>query len=630
MINRDTASRQKLILAATAALAASALLMAAFATTAHAGTWALISCTQPSGEPAPVEGWSAAPYAGPTNFSESWSSCTGKGGSFGAFSSSREGQPAGSGWLWEFAAPAGSTIAGGQMSSKLFAPAGLAWLATPELKYVGSNIIANCQSNLPCPESGVGNGGPYSGTFPIDHVGGKNIYALAQCGVTGGCTTGDGSGGVNAELWIYSADIDLQNDAMPTASGSFSGGLLTPNASGTQDLLFTATDPNGPGVARVKVGIDGKVAYEETPNTNGGHCHSIGTDAAGAPEWLYLQPCKQSEAVDIPINTANLSAGSHQLVVTVIDAANNESTVYDATISTNNPPTETAAPQLVNTTRSSGSPEPGDVLQIEPGTWSPSGVTFDYAWESCSASGAECHLLPGQAARDYTVGAADAGRIIVGVLTASSSSGARREQAGAAPAVSATQPESSGGSGAGGTGGAGGGGGSGASGGVGGSTGASGSTGAGGSAGAGGAGGGANVNLAATPTEHTVLGSLTPWLVNLHASRLVVHRGQTVVLSGLVESSPRPTGGKLIYLEARSVAIKIRGSRKHSEVHRIYGAWLTFAHTRAATNGTYQASHRFKLGGRHTYQFEAIAPQESGFVNVTGHSRIVTVTERQR
>ena len=56
------------------------------------------------------------------------------------------------------------------------------------------------------------------------------------------------------------------------------------------------------------------------------------------------QPCRESESVDEPIDTTALMDGDHTLKVTVTDAAQNTSVVYDATITTLNAPEALAAP----------------------------------------------------------------------------------------------------------------------------------------------------------------------------------------------------------------------------------------------------------------------------------------------
>ncbi len=140
---------------------------------------------------------------------------------------------------------------------------------------------------------------------------------------------------------VLSADFVIDSEASPSASG-FGGTLLEPNAHGTADLQFTATDPGGPGVYTVSAQVDGTTVYDGTPNGNEGACAAVGTYTNGSWEFEALQPCKQSETVDIPMNTTTLSDGEHALKVTVTDAAQNSSIIYDGTITTANRTTVSA------------------------------------------------------------------------------------------------------------------------------------------------------------------------------------------------------------------------------------------------------------------------------------------------
>lgn len=58
-----------------------------------------------------------------------------------------------------------------------------------------------------------------------------------------------------------------------------------------------------------------------------------------------------------------------------------------------------------------------------------------------------------------------------------------------------------------------------------------------------------------------------------------------------------------------------------------YSTWVTFQQVRATASGGFAATYRFKLGGHHVYQFQAVAPAEGQFQNATGRSHAVSVTE---
>jgi hypothetical protein len=230
-----------------------------------------------------------------------------------------------------FTSPAGSTIAGGSITATLTSPHGQAWLATPSASYESANVVANCQYNLAC-----GQDGTLSGAFPITHPGGTSLYAVAVCvGAYEGATSCPATGGINAGVYVSSAAIALANTATPAASG-FGGTLLSPNAQGTQEITFLATDPGGPGVYLVTAQIDGKTVYSSTPDNNEGRCIPIG-GTGGTLMFDHSQPCRASESVDLPINTTALANGQHTLKVTVEDAAENASVVYDGPITTQQP-----------------------------------------------------------------------------------------------------------------------------------------------------------------------------------------------------------------------------------------------------------------------------------------------------
>jgi hypothetical protein len=297
---------------------------------ALAGTWAQLVCAQPGGQPAPTDGFASATTGGlATNGCNPYA-----GGLIAAVNSAAQLPPL-AGAVWGYTAPAGSTIAGGSISLSLYAPEGLAYVATPAPTYDPADVLAACQTGFPC-------GGQVDGllteTVPITHPGGTSLYAIAQCLPPGGgdCPAGGGGAGLDAEVNVYQATIDLTNNATPAASG-FAGGLLAPGpVSGLAPLTFTATDPGGPGVYRVTVSVDSHDVYAQTPDSNGGHCVSPGPDAAGNDTFLYAAPCKQSLAVSVAVATSGLADGSHELAVTVTDAARNSSIVLRQAFMTSN------------------------------------------------------------------------------------------------------------------------------------------------------------------------------------------------------------------------------------------------------------------------------------------------------
>jgi hypothetical protein len=148
-----------------------------------------------------------------------------------------------------------------------------------------------------------------------------------------------GTGDANhyaAVVNLYAADIVLEQGAGPTAS-AVSGELASaPAVSGTSDVAFAASDP-GAGVWETLFSVDGKLVQSTVPDEHGGRCHNVGQTTDGLPAFLYLQPCPQTESVDVPFDTTAVSNGPHHLIVSVLDAAGNAAPVLDREIDIDNP-----------------------------------------------------------------------------------------------------------------------------------------------------------------------------------------------------------------------------------------------------------------------------------------------------
>jgi hypothetical protein len=122
-------------------------------------------------------------------------------------------------------------------------------------------------------------------------------------------------------------------------------------------------------------------------------------------------------------------------------------------------------------------------------------------------------------------------------------------------------------------------------------------------------------------------GTTRKWAVSLRVSPPHVHRHTLITLRGRVITSPRPSSGKLIYLQARSVSMGWRGRGRGRRRVAVYGHWVSFQTLRAMADGGFKAAYRFRLGGRHRYQLRAVAPKEGGYRNASGSSSPVLVTE---
>lgn len=316
---------------------------------AHAGTWMLVSCVNPDGSAAPSDGWSAFTQGG-VNVGDGNNTHCAPGVPMSAFLGTATAAANGHSETLQFTPPAGSTLSGGSLDGAFTAYGGHAATGVggaaaqadvlePQDNLDQSDTVFSCINQFGCGASGVYQ---YSGavTLPANRSG--NLYVTAICTATPGFQCDGNVGGSNG-YWsradISSAHLLLTTGAAPQGT-SFSGSALQPHARGLAHVVFTAGDPNGPGVYSVTAALDGRVVFSGTPNTNDGACVPVGTDSStGALMFDFAQPCPPTEVVDVPVPTSALPDGRHRLVVSVIDAARNSSTVFDQDITTSNPQT---------------------------------------------------------------------------------------------------------------------------------------------------------------------------------------------------------------------------------------------------------------------------------------------------
>ena len=409
------------------------------ASPAYAGSWMEVSCENPNQSAAPSQGWTSF-FAAGGNGSNNNTVC-GPGSPMSAILSTNAGVAVGSNETLQYAPPSGSTLNGGDVDVSLYADgygadaSGTAIVYSPEFAYNGSNVVLQCATGQPPCSNGTND---FGGVLDLPTGRGGSVFVSAACGGEGGqaCDEG-GSNGAWSLVQLWWANFLLSSGATPSASG-VSGTLLSPGARGTQELTFTAADPGGPGVYTTTVQVDGRTLYSGTPNTNGGACVPVGT-SGGALMFDYSQPCRASESVDLPINTTTVADGQHTLKVTVEDAAQNSSVVYDSTITTNNAPTDTSAPTIIAPSQVFA----GAALSTHPGAWSaPSGagsIAYGYQWEDCDAQGGNCTAIAGAESSTYTPAPSDVGDTLRLVVNASDSDGLASAMSSATGAVLSAQ-----------------------------------------------------------------------------------------------------------------------------------------------------------------------------------------------
>jgi hypothetical protein len=317
-------------------------LIAAFgmltASVASAGNWIEVSCENPNLSAAPSEGWSSFTTGAPGFGSNNYTGCA-PGNPMFAILSSAAGAGVGAGENLHYTPPEGSNLIGGSLDVAMYADgfgygaSGTAVAYSPAFQYDGSDVVLQCAHGVASCANGTWD---YAGVLGLPANRGGSFYIGAGCGgISGQACDEGGSNGAWSLVQVWWANFLLANESTPTGTG-VGGTLLSPNAEGTAELTLDAADPGGPGVYVVIVQIDDKAVSASTPNTNGGRCVAVGA-SGGALMFDYSQPCPASESVDLPINTAPLPNGQHTLKVVVQDAAGNSAVVYDGTITTKQP-----------------------------------------------------------------------------------------------------------------------------------------------------------------------------------------------------------------------------------------------------------------------------------------------------
>jgi hypothetical protein len=338
--------------AARAALAVAAALVVAVAfpaPAARAGEYHVYSCRTPSGGVAPTDGWSAPTHS--INDS-AIDSCEGGGGLIAGLddghthSADSETDKA----TWNFQAPRGELISAATLWRAGNTAAGsnakatyLFWLSGDASTGAEAQIFDECAASNGCTSEG-------SSTDPLAPANrllvpasaldsaflSLNTYCGAKLVVEAMCPEGkDDPNGYAATIELFAADLVLSQAESPVVSGVAGSLAEASTVSGTSDLAFEASD-GGAGVYEVVFKVDGAVVSTVVPEEDGGHCRDVGGTTDGLPAFLYTQPCPAAVSVDLPFDTTALADGPHDLLVSVLDAAGNATTVLDRKITVAN------------------------------------------------------------------------------------------------------------------------------------------------------------------------------------------------------------------------------------------------------------------------------------------------------
>jgi len=551
------------------------------ASSAIAGEYHVYSCRTPSGEAAPVDGWSGSVSATSVG-AITEDACSKPGGAL--IAALRGGYPRTANTnmaTWEFAAPAGETLAGATLWRAGDAEGGQKinalyefWLAGPSNVNESAIAFDTCFGAPECPK-GIGNKSkPLAAENRVVVPGanlGPHLYLNATCGGDSGTACNEGEqdpNGYAAVIYLYAADLILEQSAPPSAS-DVSGELTSaPVLRGTSDVAFSASDP-GSGVYEALFSVDGKVVQSTVLNENGGRCHNVGQTSDGLPAFLYAQPCPASVSADVGFDTTRVANGAHHLVVSVVDAAGNAATVLDRQVTIDNPPPP-------------GGPN---------GTNASAQAALSVAWSTTARTG---RARTGRARGGRLTSAYGHAQTIVGLLTGAGGAPIGDAQidvlatpaytGASATAIDGVRTD---------------------------------------------ANGRFTLRLPAGISSCTLRFSYsaqfdTPPVatrtlvlavragVALRVTPRTTSVGHSIRFSGRLLGGPIPHGGTPLVLEARSPG----------------GAWLEFDVIRSDARGRFHAGYRFKFPGPAEYQFRVLCEAEADYPFATGASNLVGVFER--
>jgi hypothetical protein len=541
----------------------------------------------PSGEAAPADGWSGSKTG---SYTYAQNTCQ-QGGALIAALGDQPARTANTDVAtWAFGAPGGEHLTAATLWRAGDADGGAAINATYEFWFAGpsaTEVFDQCSYLSGCTTGRGDSGHPLAPAnrviVPASHLG-SHLYVTASCGGVSEYNCPEGKGDANgyaAVVYLYAADLVLEQTAGPSAGGV--GGELTsaPSVSGTSDVIFNASDP-GSGVYEAMFSVDGQVVQSAVVNENGGRCKNVGQTSDGLPAFLYVQPCLASVSADVGFDTTRVGNGSHHLVVSVIDAAGNSSPVLDRNVMVANPTPPGTSPSPAG----AGTPSSGTSGTIA-STGAPNGAnasaqaTLAVSWKATSTP-----RLTSRYGRAQTIAGRLTGPGGVPIGGAQIDLVATPAYAGA---HTVTMPSPL--------------------------------TGADGSFTVRLPGGVSSRSLRfayrahigdALPVATRTLSLSVTAAIALSITPRAASVGRSIHFRGRLLGGPIPRGGKQLVLEARS-----RG-----------GSWIEFNVIRADVRGRYRASYRFKFPGPARYQFRVLSEAEADYPFAAGASNVVRVYER--
>jgi hypothetical protein len=244
---------------------------------------------------------------------------------------------------------------------------------------------------------------------------------------------------------LFGPKLYLADDAPPTV-GAVSGSVTTDTTlKGTEGISYSAADLGG-GIARLRLYVDrAPTAVDHVIDTNNGHCQISGTEN-GTWAFSWPKPCPGSVNAEELIDTTAIADGQRTITLKVVDAAQQEATVWTGSrLVANHPPVNVQLPAFRDNAVVANPLIGAPIVALSDGTWTGPNLNISRSWVQCDGHGTlpSCAAIPGATELSYTPTADDVGhrlRLLVTATNPADSVTAYSEPTGIVSAPSSAGP----------------------------------------------------------------------------------------------------------------------------------------------------------------------------------------------
>lgn len=244
---------------------------------------------------------------------------------------------------------------------------------------------------------------------------------------------------------LFGPRLYLSDDSPPTVGAASGSATTDATFKGMEGISYSAADLGG-GVARLRLYVDhAPTAVDHVIDTNNGHCQVSGTEA-GTWVFSWPKPCPGSVNTEELIDTTAIADGQRTITLKVVDAAQQEATVWTGSrLVANHPPVNVQLPAFRDNAMVANPLIGTPIVALSDGTWTGPNLNVSRSWVQCDGHGTlpSCAAIPGATELSYTPTADDIGhrlRLLVTATNPADSVAAYSEPTGIVTAPSSAGP----------------------------------------------------------------------------------------------------------------------------------------------------------------------------------------------